>query len=108
MWLPVTYNITAMAFDRPFSFRLEYISLQFSDDGVTWIDHVNDDGNILYPVMTEYQQRMLMDLRVSTVARALRLTVESNFDIPHMMFELLGYPFGKCGRIYTVSVKSPA
>ena len=96
---PVLYNITGLVTQQrvnPTQYLKTY-SLQYTRDGVTWLDHVDDEGNaIIHPALhTDYHQKTQMDFRAEIVARGLRIHAESYEIQPRLLFDLMGYAFGK-------------
>ena len=95
---PVLYNITGIVTQRSpdTTHYLTAYNLQYTRDGVTWLDHLDSEGNpIIYPALRDYDQKMLMDLRDVIVARGLRLHVESFETLPEVRLDLTGYAYGK-------------
>ena len=96
---PVLYNITGLVTQQRLDATqyLKTYSLQYTRDGVTWLDHVDDDGNtIIYPALhTDYHQKTLMEHRAEIIARGLRIQVVSFEGVPRLLLDLVGYALGK-------------
>ena len=94
---PVMYNITDFAAQRHhFANYLSFFTLQYTRDGVTWLDHVTSEGEAIEcPVVDDVVEESFMAFRDVIIARGLRIRALSHVGyIPYLRLELFGYPYG--------------
>ena len=97
---PVIYNVTdfvAQKYDTALTANfITSFTLQYTQDGVTWLDHVSSNGSAIeYPALSATVDENFMDFRDEIIALGLRIQVLTYATVPFLRLELLGYPYGK-------------